>query len=448
MARVDVASPNTEILPSNKSAEDELKEEKNTQIIRARKRMEIFETILSNTCSEFSSLKYIFIAFATTLGCIIGTCLYMVIPVHNLIEHPKYWYEFPMQYTISFVPLYAAHIMYDFAFCMNIDSIKTIRTFLILAITLMIVAWVSFGLGYLTWTYGLGLRYPVPFIGYIIFSALLVTVLTTIWFRFPRTWRYNNNFLNRLKWCVLAIFCFNLQPVENIIWTGILLILPDDFQWVAALFLPFIRKFNTWSIIILAKRSSDGDSTRMRIYISQCVSIMHTLFLTYTVGSISTKATSAVIIGTDFIFHIFLCIKIVYLKYKEEKQMNTESRINLLQNLVLAKMIDIMVPICYLACFIISYYGPNANTIGNISNDYWHYSAVEDVSHTAKFVCVFFIVDMIGLVICAIVLWVFCKINLYKAFGAIQNEFGAGFAASAALVLNGVSKLTVNHILW
>ena len=230
MESVSIKRPNSRVLPVSKSVEDEIQEDKNKQLLRAEKRIDIFRSILDNTCADFGSPKYIFTTFLTTLGCIMGTCLYMIIPMHNLIQTPKYWYEFPIPYTITFVPLYSAHIMYDFSFCMNIDVIETFGTFSIMTITLATVSWTLLGSFYLLWTYGLRLQYPVPLIGYINFSIQMVTILITIWFRFPKAWRKNGVFSKRLMWCVLAIFCFNLQPLENILWTQILLKIPKETQ--------------------------------------------------------------------------------------------------------------------------------------------------------------------------------------------------------------------------
>ena len=102
-------------------------------------------------------------------------------------------------------------------------------------------------------------------------------------------------------------------------------------------------------------------------------------------------------------------------------------------------MVEVMVPICYLLCFISACYGPNAHLIGDVGNNYWQYSKVEDVIHTIQYISVFWIIDISSLVICGYLLWKFCRINIYKAYAALQVEFGGGFWVALTVALNGVS---------
>ena len=50
--------------------------------------------------------------------------------------------------------------------------------------------------------------------------------------------------------------------------------------------------------------------------------------------------------------------------------------------LVLAELCEGLTPLAYAISFSMAYYGPNAELLGNIKSDYWHYEAVQDVSWT------------------------------------------------------------------
>ena len=89
-----------------------------------------------------------------------------------------------------------------------------------------------------------------------------------------------------------------------------------------------------------------------------------------------------------------------------------------------------------------AYYGPNAETIGNVKNSWFHFNAIEDFGYTIKFIAIFFIVDLGSLLITAGILWKFCRINLYKAFAALQTEFGLAFGQNLAVLVVSVR----NHI--
>ena len=100
-------------------------------------------------------------------------------------------------------------------------------------------------------------------------------------------------------------------------------------------------------------------------------------------------------------------------------------------------MVEVMVPLCYMVCFSMAYYGPNGDVIGNIRNSYWQFSAVEDVNQAMTYLCIFFFVDFSSLVICTILLRSFCGTSLYKVFSALQSEFGWLFNVALAVNLNG-----------
>lgn len=158
-----------------------------------------------------------------------------------------------------------------------------------------------------------------------------------------------------------------------------------------------------------------------------------------TVGSIATTATSAIIIAEDFLINVFTCLKIVYLlRYKNKINSTMKRAIGLLQELTISEMVECRVTPCYLLCFIAAYYGPNAELIGDIKNGYWQYTAVQDVENTIKVISIFWLVDMSSLLICSMLLWVFCKVNLYRSYAALLTEFGWGFWIAMTISVNGV----------
>ena len=112
-------------------------------------------------------------------------------------------------------------------------------------------------------------------------------------------------------------------------------------------------------------------------------------------------------------------------------------KIELLQALAIAELTELLVPLCYLLCLLIAYYGPNSDVIGNIRNSYWQYTAIQDINHAIQYLCTFFIVDFLGLLLCFYLLWRTCGINLYKVCAALIDEFRVSFAISLGMFFNG-----------
>ena len=109
--------------------------------------------------------------------------------------------------------------------------------------------------------------------------------------------------------------------------------------------------------------------------------------------------------------------------------------------LVIGELVNFVVPSCYLLCFLIAYYGPNADIIGDIKNGYWQYSAVGDVMRSISRLCAFWLIDASSLFICMTILWKFCRLNLFKVYAALQIEFGKGFCIATMASVNGVEKI-------
>ena len=407
------------------------------------RRKEVFEAILNNEHCDSSSFRYILSGLGGMIGSVMSTVLYTMPPVHNVLANPEYWYESAIQLSFSVLSMYAAHIMFRCSYYMNIDLIKNKRQFLMMWFILTTTLFILFPGSYLIWSNVLGFRYPLPLLGYLEFVNMIVTALTTIWFSFPKEWRTNARFRTRLKFCILAMLVQNLQTLEYGVVTKLFLIISGERQWIVALFLPAIREINTWMVIKLASRSADGDKSGTTLMCSQGVIASHTLFLAYTVGSIATNMTSFVIIVSDFLINIFHCFRIIYLRNKEETREAMEKQIRLLQELVLNETVEVMVPLCYLTCFVMAYFGPNGELIGNIKNSWWQYTAVQDVGRMISYISLFFFIDSLSLIISSFLLWNCCKINLFRAYAALQKEFAWPFSICLAIIFNGVSTMNI-----
>ena len=156
------------------------------------------------------------------------------------------------------------------------------------------------------------------------------------------------------------------------------MIIPRKFQWVIAFFLPFFRDFNVWLSSKFARKATDGDQRKAEIVCCQVLGAAHALNLLYTVGSIATLETSALIIGIDFCINIYISCAIIYFKKKQKD--NVEKQVELLQELVINDMIELFLPLAYLASLLIAYFGPNSELIGHVGSKYWHYNPIDDLN--------------------------------------------------------------------
>ena len=101
----------------------------------------------------------------------------------------------------------------------------------------------------------------------------------------------------------------------------------------------------------------------------------HMIFLSVCVGGLATDATLYILIATDFIINNYFAV----MTWRAKKNITEKSLQKLkksVQILVLAESLEIIIPLAYLLCFVIAYYGPNAEILGNIKNGYWQYQEI------------------------------------------------------------------------
>ena len=419
-------------------ARNELEDEKEQQIVNANRRKETFKNVLSNAPSEDGWLRSFIYGFILIPGPYLSTCFYTLIPVHNVFTNPQNWYEFPMQVFVGLLPPWAAMVIFRCSYYMNIKYIKNLYNFFVMWFIGGVFIILLYGIEYILWAMLLEYQYPMPLNGYILACTMMIVFYATLWTRFPYQWRKNGGFKKRLIFFFVSITLNQAVLFEYAAITISLLKIPRNFQWIAALFFPLVREFNRWIGFKFALKASDGDITSVVVTCNQAIGTTHQLFLAYTIGSSATLATSAIILGTDFVINTFTCLRIIYARKKEPA--NIEKQLELIQELVVSEMIEFMVPILYLLVFISAYYGPNAKLIGNVGNSFWQYTAVQDFRHTIEFIVIFFTIDFSSTVISTFLLWMLCRINLLRVYSALQNEFGLSFMAATATNLSGVRE--------
>ena len=107
------------------------------------------------------------------------------------------------------------------------------------------------------------------------------------------------------------------------------------------------------------------------------------------------------------------------------------------------EMVEFMVPLSYLLCFTVAFYGPNAELFGNVKSSYWHYSAVDDITEVIEAVLTFFTIDFGSTLISFSLLWKFCKINLGQVYLAVQKDYGVVFSNILVTNLSAVSRIFI-----
>ena len=89
---------------------------------------------------------------------------------------------------------------------------------------------------------------------------------------------------------------------------------PQEYQWILALISPFFRDFFIKLTLEVAFKAA-GDRSRskksVKFPVIHYISTRHAIFLSVIIGGVSTPATSACLIATDFAKTIYSGLKII-----------------------------------------------------------------------------------------------------------------------------------------
>ena len=404
---------------------------------KAKLRNILFKKILSNEADKLSLLKFGLVILGTILVSTVSTFPFTLIPIHNVILYPGYWYEVLFLFPKWFIWL-AIYYIYVPGFYLNIVYIKRFRHILVIFLSLTLTSFVVIPVGYCVWTYVLHLQYPIPWSGYTLSYCILFVALVTLWFRFPKEWRNNSSFESRLKY-VISLQVYSLVVGIQYEFASMLLIKYQNiYQPILALLFIVIREVNSWIYSKFISKIASGDESSAQHVGSSTVVIKHMVMMCYIVGLYATLESSTVLIGIDSAYNIYLSFRIVWLQ--KQRPADIEKQINLLQELARNELVEFMTPLAFLVAFVVAYYGPNSDLFGNVCAEIWQYVAIEDINGTVKSLFMLFFIDFCSTVLSGIILWIYCKINLLKVLTALEMEYGLAFCVLIGLYTSTVSR--------
>ena len=93
-------------------------------------------------------------------------------------------------------------------------------------------------------------------------------------------------------------------------------------------------------------------------------------FLSTVLGSQITNLSTWLIVGMDLIINLCNAIRIIWLKKENKFGERTKDAELQLITLVTVEMVETVVPVTFLICLLMSYYGPNSELIGSIHTSF------------------------------------------------------------------------------
>ena len=140
---------------------------------------------------------------------------------------------------------------------------------------------------------------------------------------------------------------------------------------------------------------------------------------------------------TSILINPMSIIRIVRIVRMKRQNFGFKNLDELVQDLTVNQLVELYVPLSYMLVFLFVHFGPNACLFTTM------YSSCKDMEkmiEVLKNIFFFCSIDFSSCLVSAIILWVSCKINLWKAFTAMQQEYCLEFAIALGNTMIVVCK--------
>ena len=294
---------------------------------------------------------------------------------------------------------------------------------------------------YVIWTIALDYNFPMPFTGHICVIATYPWKISTFWFLFPASMRINNKaFRQRLK-SYMALFPITL--FTGVVYSQIptlFLVVPIKFQWCLGILLPCLKQLVLWIYRKSAYKSAGRKTFSATIMVITLGCSIHSFSVILLLGSKVTLTTAYVVIALDSLPNLWSCLQIVKKhRSKISPLMESTSIEDEIKCLVLEEFLEVLVPAVYCSSFLVAYYGPNMEILGNVGSDMWQYEKVRDVAAELETTALLFLIDALLAIVTGTILWSFCRVNVLRAYCYIVYHYGLYISTTLAGSLCTVS---------
>ena len=349
-----------------------------------------------------------------------AVCIVTLIPRHNTIFYPEFWYEPMILFTVTIcLRLTFATILELYIFT-NVSELLSRKIFLKLLFAYSMSFILPYCICYTTWTIYLGRNHPLPFIGafgYCVYPVYAVG----IWYLFPPERRVQDNVKRNMPYFILFRFSW---LAFDIVSTSMKIILNNlsHIEWLPAVLIPIVRSVSSWIFLKIVKKIIGGTNDAANCLVSTTITMSFSFYIAMQLMKVS-QFTVNCILCVELMLHMTTCYQIIRLSRRvegeainEEKESINEERRNKISDLAISELLESMIPFISGLAYASAYFGPNANLIRNVGSNFFGGTIIEDIEYFYIVMLELFTVDLIAMILSTACLHYFCNINLIQEF--------------------------------
>ena len=179
-----------------------LKLEKDYHTEKEDRRKEIFKNIILHGMDKFPWIQCILYTLGIMLLGIICTFPYTLVPAHDLVTNPEYWYEILFHGSYMMTSYFLEKSL-EAGYFLNLDSVKLPQSLILICGAGIISRLCFLILTYYLWTEFFGYKYPIPLLGISTNGPWKLFHTLLIWISFPTEWRDNRSLKRRVRFHIL-----------------------------------------------------------------------------------------------------------------------------------------------------------------------------------------------------------------------------------------------------
>ena len=377
------------------------------------------------------------------IGCLFSFSTITLVPYHNVIELPEYWYE------IMFVVSFGYHSVRDYYYLLCCSSLMDFpdllkpKKLISVCLSTVVTAILIYLLSYLIWTVYLGYNSPMPFIVYIASYLSWIHLIIRIWFQFPKYLRQDTVFRNRLKSYYYYLLCDFTVSLQFVVIQALFSILSQELQWMIAIIFAWTREMNRYIQHRFVGKAAGANAIMAKEVVNMQIGIRFTSVVVILIGSKANKLTSYCCLGIDFALNIIQCLKIIRMDRKVtpnniENEYIEREKEGMLSDLILSEATEFITPASFMIAFAIAYHGPNAAIIGGVKNELWHHKKVDDMLLYLDGAFQMTMVDLMSAIISFVLLKTFCNINAFGKCIEVMKKYGVRTIIYVTFIMNAV----------
>ena len=380
-----------------------------------------------NDTSRNASYWHCLYSFLILAGCIINTFIFTSIPRHNSILYPEYWYEslFCIIFSHSLRDS-CVHIVELYIFTKERCLLKKMHLTKVFTICSASFA-VPYCISYISWTLYLGYNHPMPFAGFLVLIGDVSIYMVAFWFLFPAQLRTEYE----IKRQSLAYLSWRLWFTAQIILKEILSTVAhlDSWSWILPILIPLVRISSCKVAEKIVGSFPETNKDDVKFLVSASITISYVSFVTANLYSLSDTLVYGILV-VELFLHMKGCYEIFKVRRRVEEELESmenntmaSDRRKKIQSLAMGEFIDAILPLAFGIAFSMAYYGPNANLIKNVKNDYFGGQAIDDVPYFYFIMGLMFGLDLFAMFMSCAFLHHICKINLFQGFCNMMQKY-------------------------